>query len=156
MTKEFPERELIRKTFTIREMDLPPNVLMTKKSMIRWFALSFGLISEKESRDTILEILEVLFYFNFAKKQGVEADEVYERLKSKGINVTDKLIRYHLKRLADLGLLEKKGKKYLFSASPDSEREDIKAGFEHNAGNKIRESVERIGSILEKIKMSYQ
>ena len=42
--KELPEAGLVRKTITLREMDLPPEVKLTKKSLLRWFALSTGLI----------------------------------------------------------------------------------------------------------------
>jgi hypothetical protein len=41
-----PESDFVRKTFTFRRMDLPPQVLLTKKSLLRWIALSMGLISE--------------------------------------------------------------------------------------------------------------
>ena len=153
--KESPERELIRKTFTVREMDLPPSVLMTKKGMARWFALSFGLISEKESRDTILEILDLLFSINFSKKRGAEAEEIYSELKKKGIKASDKLVRYHLKNMADLGLLEKKGRKYFFCSPTEGEKDDVKKGFEEKVVRKIDESALRISNVLGKIAESY-
>jgi len=156
MPKESPERELIRKTFVVREMDLPPSVLMTKKSMVRWFALSFGLISEKESRDTILEILDLLFSFNFSKGRGAEAEEIYAELKKKGVNVSDKLVRYHLKNMADLGLLEKRGRKYFFCSSSEGEKDDVKKGFEEKVVKKIDESASRISNVLGKIAESYK
>jgi DNA-binding transcriptional ArsR family regulator len=156
LPKEFPERELIRKTFTLREMDLPPNVLMTKKGMIRWFALSFGLISERESRDTILEVLEILFHYSFARGEGADAEEVLARLESKGIKVSDKLVRYHLKRLADLGLFEKKGRRYRFAAAPEAERDDAAAGFRHGAGKNVEASLDRIAGVVERIAGSYK
>ncbi|HIH21332.1 MAG TPA: hypothetical protein HA222_01560, partial [Candidatus Diapherotrites archaeon] len=42
---EFPEAELVRRVFVVREMDLPPQVLLTKRSLLRWFALASGMIS---------------------------------------------------------------------------------------------------------------
>ena len=67
---QLPESELVRKTFILKKMDLPPSVQLTKRSLIRWFALSFGLISEKESRDTVLNVLDALFHFLLYKKQN--------------------------------------------------------------------------------------
>jgi len=58
-----PESEFVRKTFTIKRMDLPPSVQLTKRSLLRWFALSFGLISECESRDTVFNVLVAVFHF---------------------------------------------------------------------------------------------
>lgn len=50
---QLPEAELVRRTFTVKEIDLPPHVRMTKRSLLRWFALASGWISEQESRQTI-------------------------------------------------------------------------------------------------------
>lgn len=161
MPKEFPEKELIRRTFVVRDLDLPPSVLLTKKSMVRWLALSLGLISERESRDTILEILDTVFSACFSKKEGnrgekgIDADTVHAKLKEKGINVTDKLVRYHLKGMVDTGFLEKKGKKYFLATAPNSEKSDVTAGFKHNLVSKVNSSLERTGSVLEKIMQSY-
>jgi len=70
MAQQLPEAELIRNTYIIREMDIPPQVKLTKRSLLRWLALSLGLISENESRSTVLDVLDALFYFQFAKSQN--------------------------------------------------------------------------------------
>ena len=80
---EFPEAELVRKNFTLRQMDFPPNIQFTRKSLLRWFALSIGLISEKESRSTILDVLDAVFYFNFTKKHNPTTIEVQELLQER-------------------------------------------------------------------------
>ena len=36
---EHPESSLIRKEWIVRQMDLPPEVKLTRRSLLRWFAL---------------------------------------------------------------------------------------------------------------------
>lgn len=156
MGAEFPESELVRKTFTIREMDLPPNVQFTRKSMLRWFALSFGLISENESRSTILDVLDSLFYFNFSKKTNPTTLEIQALLKEKNKTVSDKLLRYHIKRLIDSGLIQRKKLKYYFMSAPTAEKHDVKAGFNHHVSGNVSKSLGEIENILEKLAENYK
>ncbi|MDZ4256463.1 MAG: hypothetical protein U1C71_02570, partial [archaeon] len=62
-----PEADLVRRTFTIKEVDLPPQVRMTKRGLLRWFALASGLLSEQESRQTILDVMDALFHFHLSQ-----------------------------------------------------------------------------------------
>ena len=59
-----PESKLIKSELTIRELALPEDVLLARKSLIRWVALSLGMIHPNESRRLLLDILEVLFEFH--------------------------------------------------------------------------------------------
>ncbi len=156
MGSEFPEAGLVRKTFTIRKMDFPPEVASTKRSLLRWFALSFGLISEKESRSTILDVLDGIFYFQLSKKYAPTTLELLSHFKESGKKIDEKLLRYHLKRLIDVGLLERRKGKLSFSVAPDAEKIDVVRGFSHNVASPIRESVEAIGVALEKISGKYR
>ena len=152
---EFPEAELIRKTFTIRKMDFPPEVAMTKRSLLRWFALSFGLISEKESRSTILDVLDAFFVFQVSKKQSPTTLELLAYLKENEKKIDEKLLRYHLKRLIDVGLIERRKGKLSFVSAPDADRNDIVKGFGYNIGKPLQESVNGISNALEKLQEKY-
>src|SRR3989338_6446711 len=98
MGASFPESEYVRKTFTIRQMDFPPEVSLTKRSLVRWFALSFGLISEKESRSTILDVLDALFSLQLSKKASPTTSELLAHLRESQKKIDEKLLRYHVKR----------------------------------------------------------
>src|SRR3989338_6795188 len=108
MGASFPESEYVRKTFVLRKMDFPPQVSLTKRSLVRWFTLSFGLISERESRSTILDVLDALFYFHLSKKSSPSTKELLSHLQGAGKKIDEKLLRYHLKRLIDVGLIERR------------------------------------------------
>ncbi|HIH09690.1 MAG TPA: hypothetical protein HA254_03380 [Candidatus Diapherotrites archaeon] len=146
----------MRKTFTIRQMDLPPSVLDTKRSLVRWFALSFGLLSEHESRSTILDVLDALFHFQLSRKASPTTNELLAHLRAGEKKIDEKLLRYHLKRLIDVGLLERKKGKLSFVTDPRAERSDLVAGFRHNIGEPLKDSVQRISLALEKVVEKYR
>ena len=66
---EFPESALIRQEHIVRDLQFPSEVKHTRRSLVRWVALSLGLISPKESRQLLLDIMEALFWFHFCKEE---------------------------------------------------------------------------------------
>ena len=116
---QLPESELVRKSFTIKRMDLPPSVQLTKRSLLRWFALSFGLLSEQESRDTVLNVLDALFSLMLSKGQNPTTLEIQSYIEGKyHKKISEKLLRYHLNRLISLELLQRKQNRYFLNNSP--------------------------------------
>ena len=91
-----PESKLIRSELTIRELALPEDVLIARKSLIRWIALSLGLIMPNESRKLLLDILEVVFEFHLKNEQPTTKDIIsrLEQLSKEEQN--PKAIYYHL------------------------------------------------------------
>lgn len=154
---EMPESGLVRRTFTIREMDLPPEVKLTKRSLLRWFALSSGFISEKESRQTVLDILDALFYFQLELKDAPTTIDIQEHLKKKtGKTVSEKLIRYHLNRLIELNFLQRKKTKYCFNNAPESDKNDLRASFNHWVSKDILKTVNYIETVLDQLASHYK
>ena len=155
-TQEFPESSLVRNSFTIRKMDLPPSVQLTKRSLLRWFALSFGLISEKESRSTVLSVLDALFYYLLAQQQNPSTIDLQNYIfEKKEKKISEKLIRYHLKKLIDINLLLRKSNRYYFNAPPYAEP-SLKESFSHWVKEPINSSLTDIETILLKINDNYQ
>ena len=105
-----PEAELVRGEFLIRQLDMPPSIGLTKKSLLRWVALSLGLISKNESRDKGFLVLDALFYFLFTKKTNPTTLDIQGRIKEKNkLEMSEKLIRYHLNRLIETNIIKRKG-----------------------------------------------
>lgn len=153
---EFPEATLIRKSLTVRQMDIPPEVQLTKRSLLRWFALSIGLISEKESRAMVLNILDSLFFFLFSKKTNPSTKEIQAYMKEKFETVTsEKLIRYHLNKLIDLGLITRKKKLYHINPSPIGERDNIQQSFTYWVDRHYKDCFPNIESVLQKLSEIY-
>ncbi len=110
----FPEANLVKKTVTFRVMQVPDDPVMPKEALLRWICLSLGLISENESRDTVIRVFDVILSAQ-TKGKALTAEEVAEKMPE----VSEKTVRYHLKRMEDMGVLEKNGKKYSLRRNPN-------------------------------------
>ncbi len=153
---ELPESCLVRKTFIIKSMDFPPNVKLTKRSMLRWFALSFGLLSEKESRTTVLDVLDALFYLNFSKTLPTVPNIQSYIKKKNSKKISEKLLRYHLNRMKEFDLLVRKKQAYLFNPAPFAERDDLKASFNHYVTKNLIQTLNNLEDVFGQLSLSYK
>jgi hypothetical protein len=153
-----PEAELVRKEFFVREMDFPENIGFTKKSLLRWCCLSLGLISKNESRDKAFSIFDILFSFLFSKKQHPTTLEIQSELKNKyNIETSEKLIRYHLNRLIELKILDRKNNKYYINPSPNSEkRNSLAESYKAWVEKQVIIELEKNVSALDKLQKAYE
>ena len=154
---EMPESELIRGECLVRELQLREDVRLTRKGLVRWLALSLGLISPHESRTGLLEVLEALLFFHYSKKRGEGEPDIHQILaKIKEIRKGEpnpKAVRYHLLQLKKLGIIETKKRKSRFVLSPMQENDDLAAGLSHVYRQRMDSSFEKISkalSLLEK------
>lgn len=126
-SKTLPEAEHVLCSITIRNMELPREVLLTKNSILRWLALSLGLLNENESRNTIVPVLDAFLYFQIKLKKDPTVADLKEHLDSQnmGMNrregeglIPEKAIRYHLGKLRECGLAELKERRYSLVKDP--------------------------------------
>lgn len=154
---EMPEAALIRGECLVRELQLSEDVKLTKKALVRWLALSLGLISPKESRTGLLEVLEALLFFHFRRKESKSDPDIHQLLaKIKEIKKSEpnpKAVRYHLLQLKRLGLIETKRRKYRFVLAPTQENEELSTALAHVYRQRMDSSFEKMKkavSMLEK------
>jgi hypothetical protein len=147
MKAEMPEAKLIRSEIIIRDMQLTDDVKMTRNSLVRWLALSTGLISPNESRRNMIALLDALLSFSF---QGKEPDihDIVERINETEHKTNEKALRYHLLVLKKKGLLERNKGRYRFSVPPSAPNNDVATSFEHVYRKKSEESFARIREAL--------
>jgi hypothetical protein len=152
-----PEAELIRKDFTLREIDFPESVSLTKNSLLRWCALSLGLISKNESRDKAFLVLDALFTLLFTKKQNPTTIDIQAQIKSKTkADMSEKLIRFHLNKLIELNLLGRKNNKYYINPSPNSEKRDsLSESYSAWVEKQVEKEMEKTKKALEKLQEKY-
>jgi DNA-binding transcriptional ArsR family regulator len=155
---QIPEAALIEREFLIRDMQLTKEVRMTKKSLIRWLALSLGLISPNESRKTILDLLEALFYYQFSENRDPDVHEMssYIRENHGGEGVSEKTILYHLLQLKNKGLIRREKGRYSFSVSPYSEKGDVASSIEYNYKSKSDVAFSKIQEALRSLRKMYK
>ena len=106
ISKDFPLSEI-----TLRRYEKPYK--MPRREAIRKLCLSLGLLQPGDSRDVIVEVLQVILDHS-NKKKLISSDEVQKKLialrKKNNLNdygVAPSNIRRQIKRLKDLHLVEK-------------------------------------------------
>ncbi|MCX8194518.1 MAG: hypothetical protein N3G22_00195 [Candidatus Micrarchaeota archaeon] len=154
---EMPEAKFIRSEMTLREMQLGEEVKLTRRGLVRWLALSLGLITPKESRTGLLDVLEALFFFHFQKK-GLQDDPTIHEIIAKVGEIkkgepNPKAIRYHLLQLKKQGIIESKKRKYRFVLAPMQENDDLAVALLHTYRKKEEaafENIKKAIALLEK------
>lgn len=145
-----PEAKLIRNELIIRDLSLPEDVKLARKSLIRWIALSLGLIYPNESRQLLLEILDALFYFH-AKKEQPTTEQIIAKLddgKAEADRVYPKAVYYHLLKLKEMGLINRKKGRIFFGNGDDRKVSEILKEFYlskvNSAFKDIEEAISRV------------
>jgi len=143
-----PEAHLIRGECLVRDLQFNEDVKLTRKALVRWLALSLGLISPNETRAGLLEVLEALLHFHFKRKHGGADPDIYQLLeKVKEIRRGEpnpKAVRYHLLQLKKLGIIEAKKRKYRFALSPMQEDDNLASALSYAYRQRIDSSFEKI------------
>ncbi len=142
-----PEAKMIRSEMVLREMALTSDVKLTKKSLVRWLALSLGLISPKESRDSLLAVLEVLISAHFANEQ-LTTKQIIERATSEK-PLDEKTVYYHLQRLVNSGLITRNKGMYYFG---DDTEKDLGKVIKNVYGQKFESAFRNIEEAFESLK----
>ena len=148
-----PESRLIKSELTIRELSLPDDVLLAKKSLLRWVALSLGMILPNESRMLMLDILDVIFEFH-VKGNAPTTKDIIARLEEKTKNKQNpKAIYYHLQRMKDSGVLTRKKGRYHLG---EGEEKSLKEVFRSIYRKKTDIAFSKIEIALEKLESGYR
>lgn len=154
---QMPESELIRGECLVRDLQFNEDVKLTRKGLVRWLALSLGLISPHESRTGLLEVFEALLFFHFRRREEKSDPDIHQLLaKIKEIRKGEpnpKAVRYHLLQLKKLGMIETKKRKYRFVLAPLQENDDLATGLSYVYRQRMDSSFEKMKkaiSLLEK------
>ena len=149
-----PESELIRSEIVLRDMQFLSEVKLAKKSLIRWLALSLGLITPNETRTLILDILEALFGFHFEGHEPT-MHEIISRVSKINPKSNHKAIRYHMGQLKKAGILSRTKGRYRFSLSPSQENRDVGAALEYLYISQAKSSFEKIRKAITALEHTY-
>jgi predicted transcriptional regulator len=142
-----PEAGLIKRELVVRNMALTDDVRLTRKSLVRWIALSLGLISPNESRTIAIDVLDVLLR-EFAQGKRPTTKEIYEKVGRKRKDpVSEKTVYYHLQRLAGMGLIQREKGQYFISKEKEGLREAVKKVYE----KEFEEAFGNIGKALDSV-----
>jgi repressor of nif and glnA expression len=143
-----PESDFIEETITVRDMRLPTDVTLTKRSLIRWIALSLGLINPNESRKSLIYLIEILFENQLKKHEGISVEQIMEnvsKMKDVEKRFSEKTVRYHLLRLEKKGFVKRKNIYYSLSVSDFSD---------DSIENMIESYIVRQNKAMDKVKIA--
>jgi DNA-binding PadR family transcriptional regulator len=148
-----PESKYIKNELTLRDMALPDEVKLTRKSLVRWLALSLGLISPNESRMLMLDLLDVLFYFH-VKQESPTTQRILDRLEEvTGEKPNPKAVYYHLLKLKEAGIISRKKGNYSIG---EGEWARLQEHFRALYSKRTDEAFEKIDEAFSKLESSYE
>ena len=118
------EASLIENEVTLRNLRLTNEVLETRRSAIRWLALSLGIINPGESRLSSLAVLDSLVYFQFIKNTDPTVKEIIDYINANWEEINEKTLRYHLLRMKKMGYVENSSGRFYFKPPNTGDRFD--------------------------------
>ncbi len=146
------ESELIQKEITLRNVRLTDEVLQTRRSSIRWLALSLGILNPGESRQSSLAVLDALVHFQFVKKSDPGVREMTGYIAESWGKINEKTLRYHLLRMKKMGLIDHKQGRFYFTPPSIGDRFDAGTWSTNLFQSDYREISKKVEEVLKAIK----
>jgi len=117
---EINESKFIEREITLRNMVLTKEVVETRRSLVRWLALSLGIINPGESRLSAIAVLDSVLYFQFSERRDPSVAELSEYITKAWEPINEKTLRYHLLQLKKANVVNNsKGVYFLSHDNPD-------------------------------------
>jgi len=152
-----PESALIRQEHIVRDMQLLTDVKLTRRGLIRYLALSLGLISPNESRTLMLDIFDALLKAHFAQEEPDihRVMELINSIREKENPAQIKAVRYHMHQLKEKGLISRKAGRYRFTLPPMAEDKDLGYAFEYLYVSNTKNAFEKVRKAVNSLKNMY-
>ena len=146
------EASLIENEVTIRNLRLTNEVLETRRSAIRWLALSLGIINPGESRLSSLAVLDALVQFQFIKNTDPSVKDISEYINANWEKINEKTLRYHLLRMKKMGYVENAAGKFFFKPPNIGDRHDPHNWAKHTFESNYLNIANKIGQVIKDVK----
>ncbi|MCK4327217.1 MAG: hypothetical protein KAW41_01945 [Candidatus Diapherotrites archaeon] len=145
-----PEKELIKREYTVRGMRLPNETKLTRQSLLRWLCLSLGLLSPDESRQSVLPIMDSFLELQFSGQKPTVAEL------SEKSGQPEKAVRYHMHRLMAMGLAQEEKRHYSFVLDSSSDSLSLPKTFREHYAESLLASLFSIEGALKELQRSYE
>ena len=126
------------KEFHLREIPLPPEYRERKRALLRWMVETLSL--QRRGEGLALDVLDAVFHYNIGKGYAPTFEEIRAYVEKRRLErgkgrVSDEAIRYYLRRMEAMRLLERekaRGGGYRLARGPygGSFVEAMRAGIE--------------------------
>jgi predicted membrane-bound dolichyl-phosphate-mannose-protein mannosyltransferase len=149
---ELNEAELIEHEITIRNLRLTKEVTETRRSLIRWLALSLGIINPGESRLSALSVLDSVLYFQFNAKKDPSVEEMSEYINKQWEEINEKTLRYHLLQLNKAKIVGHSKGKYFLVQPQMGQRYDEEEWINHYFNTEITPIKEKLIAAMKELR----
>lgn len=149
---ELNESKLIEREFTLRDVRITKEVTDTRRSIVRWLALSLGIISPGESRLTAVSVLDSMLYFQFNEKKDPSVEEISEYINKSWGEINEKTLRYHLLQLKKTGIVNNSKGKYYLIAPDIGDRYDPDLWISNYLDSQLNPIREKLKTAIKELK----
>ena len=146
------EASLIENEVTLRNLRLTNEVLETRRSAIRWLALSLGIINPGESRLSSLAVLDSLVYFQFVKNMDPTVKEIMDYINMNWEEINEKTLRYHLLRMKKMGYVENSSGRFYFKPPNTGDRFDPSNWAMRIFESNYTDIANKVGQVIKDVK----
>ncbi len=153
---ELNESELIERELTVRSLRLTKEVLETRRSIVRWLALSLGIINPGESRLGAIAVLDSLIYFQFVRKVDPSVKDLTEYISQNWGNMNEKTLRYHLLRMKRMGFIDNSQGTFYFKPPSIGDRYDPKTWIYGIFESQYKDIADMVGNAIKELKDKMQ
>ncbi len=110
------ESKLIEGEITLRDLRLSDEVSETRRSIVRYLALSMGIINPGESRQSAVSVLDAILHFQFSLRRDPSVSELSEYIGLNWAPINEKTLRYHLLQFKKAKIINnEKGRYFIFN-----------------------------------------
>src|SRR5271157_2542012 len=149
---ELSESGLIEKEVTLRNLRLTKEVLETRRSIVRWLALSLGVLNPGESRLGAVSVLDALVHYRFVEKTAPDVGQLMVYIGKNWEEINEKTLRYHLLRMKRMGLVENSQGKFYLKPPSTGDGSDAYTWAMGLYEKDYREIAEKIGDAIKELK----
>ena len=149
---ELNEASLIESEFTVRNLRLPKEVMETRRSAIRWLALSLGILNPGESRLSAIAVLDAMVYFQFVKNYDPTVKDLVDYINKNWEGMNEKTLRYHLLQMKKMGFVENSQAKFYFRQPSVGDRFDVDNWVTQMLDSQYKQVAVKIGEVLKDLK----
>ncbi len=149
---EVNESKLIEHELTIRNLRITKEVTETRRSLVRWLALSLGVISPGESRLSAVSVLDAVLYFQFSEKKDPSVEELMNYITGSWGVINEKTLRYHLLQLKKANIVDNAKGKYFLLMPEVGDRYDANLWVVNYLDSQVNPIKEKMISALKELK----
>jgi hypothetical protein len=149
---EVNESKLIERELTIRNLRMTKEVTETRRSLVRWLALSLGVISPGESRLSAVSVLDAILYFQFSERKDPSVEELMTYITGAWGAINEKTLRYHLLQLKKANIVDNAKGKYFLLAPEVGDRYDADMWVTNYLDSQVNPIKEKMINALKELK----